>query len=62
MVQKYEAWHIPTPDKKLYPDAKLTTYLMESIMELFTTIKSKDKIKIIADLTSQLNVANKTTF
>ena len=29
-------------------------------MELNATIKSKDKI--IADLTSQLNVANKTTF
>ena len=40
--------------------AKRTTDLIESIMELNATIKAKDKI--ITDLTSQLNVANKMTF
>ena len=40
--------------------AKRITDLIESIMELNATIKAKDKI--ITDLTSQLNVANKMTF
>ncbi len=41
-------------------DAKRTADLIESIMKLNTTIKTKDKL--IVDLTSQLNVANKMTF
>ena len=40
-------------------DAKRTTDLIESIMELNATIKAKDKI--ITDLTSQLDVVNKMT-
>ena len=40
-------------------DAKRTTDLIETVMELNATIKAKDII--ITDLTSQLNVANKMT-
>ncbi len=47
-------------DARHEADAKRTADLIESIMELNATIKTKDKL--IADLTSQLNVANKMTF
>lgn len=62
IMEKLNSIHdkLDKADSRHEADAKLTTDLIESIMELNATIKSKDKI--IADLTSQLNVANKTTF
>jgi len=62
IMEKLNSIHdkLDKADARHEADAKRTTDLIESIMELNATIKTKDKI--IADLTSQLNVAGKMTF
>src|SRR5574344_2710221 len=62
IMEKLNSIHdkLDKADARHEADAKRTADLIESIMELNATIKTKDKI--ITDLTSQLNVANKMTF
>ena len=62
IMEKLNSIHdkLDKADARHEADTKRTADLIESIMELNTTIKTKDKI--ITDLTSLLNVANKMTF